>query len=113
MNYKVAGWDTRWDMGLWDGTGASGMGQEPPGKDMRQDRRSQEETVQEDMEHQDGTRATGMGHKVTDEDGTGHEPLGWDGRWDRRSQEGTGGVRMEHRMGQEPPRCDTSHCHGT
>lgn len=30
------------------------MGHGAIGKDMRQDMRSQEETVQEDMEHQDG-----------------------------------------------------------
>lgn len=88
MNYKVAGWDTRWDMGLWDGTGASGMGQEPLGKDMRQDRRSQEETVQEDMEHQDGTRATGMGWEVGQEESRG------DRRCQDGTQDGTGTTKM-------------------
>lgn len=67
MEHRVTGWDTRWDMGHWDGMGGAGMGQEPLGRDTRQDRRSQEETV-EDMEYQDGTGGPGMGQKVTDGD---------------------------------------------
>lgn len=50
------------------------MGQQPLGRDIRQERRSLEETVQEDMEHQDGTGGPGMGHKVTD--GTWDDGMG-------------------------------------
>lgn len=86
------------------------MGQEPLGRDMRQDRRSQEETAQGDKEHQDGTGGPGTGHKVTDgtwdnEDGMGHEVPGGD----TRHQDGTGGGTGGVRMGQEELRRDRSH----
>lgn len=62
------------------------MGHRAMGRDMRQDRRSQEETVQEDMEHQNGTGDPGIGHKVTD----GTMRMRWDELgWDMRCQEGT------------------------
>lgn len=81
MEYRVTGWDTRWDMGHWDGMGGAGMEQEPLGKDMRQDRRSQEGTG--------GHGAPGRDRRPWDgaqsDTGMGQEPLGWD----RRCQEGT------------------------
>lgn len=105
MEHRATGWDTRWDKGHQDGMGGAGMEQEPLRMDMRQDRRSQEETVQEDTEHQDGTGGPGMGHKVTD--GHGMMRMGW-----QVGQEVSGGTQRAKR-GQEPLRCDTSHWDGT
>lgn len=90
MEHRATGWDTRWDKGHQDGMGGAGMEQEPLRMDMRQDRRSQEETVQEDTEHQDGTQ----GDRWTrdDEDGMAGGTGGV--RWDTTSQEGTGATKM-------------------
>lgn len=65
--------------------GGAWTGQEPLGRDMRQDSRSQEETEQEDME--DGTGGPGIGHEVP----------GGDMRWDTRHQDETGSAGMEYR----------------
>lgn len=69
MEHEATGWDTRWDMGHWEG-----MGQEPLVRDTRQDRRSQE-----DMENQDGTGGPGIGHKRTEGTWDNEDGMNWDG----------------------------------